>query len=74
MCQECNTTIFLLAVFAVSMSSTHSVKFSVFHINIDYVSVVGIFYAMWHSIFFVLNHVRSQYDIPEKMFVTMVTR
>ena len=34
MCQACNTTIFIFAVFVVSLSLTHCVKCSVFYINI----------------------------------------
>jgi len=34
MCQACNTTIFISAVFIVSLSLTHSVKRSVFYINL----------------------------------------
>jgi len=34
MCQDCNTTIFIFAVFVVSLSLTPSVKCSVFYINI----------------------------------------
>jgi len=33
MCQDCNTTVFIFAVFVVSLSLTHSVKCSVFYIN-----------------------------------------
>jgi len=36
MCQDYNTTIFIFAVFVVSLSSTHTVKFSVFYINGGY--------------------------------------
>jgi len=69
MCQDCNTTIFIFAVFVVSLSLTPSVKCSVFYINIECLIFVYR-YEPWCSIKG-MHGWDARYD---SMKVSMLTR